>query len=574
MSMNPNDDQQRLYQMFQQMGNPDPYGRMLPVPNPQYYSCWTPPFPQPMMPPPPNQKYPFPEQFMHDQALQMNSLQPNQGGMNLNGMPQGLPNMPPMPIGFGMPPMGPGQLPPGAMGPGPLGTMGTMGPMGPMGSIGPMGPMGPGPMQLPGMGPMPQGPIGQMPPFDFQFKQQPQLQQQLGPNQMIPQQQQQQQQQQQPPQQQQLQQQPQPQQQAPQIQQQQQQQANQNTNTNNNSINQQNNLEQGFSQVVNEFQLKILNMFVQQNQMLLDFKNKNASLESVITQILDEITNLQRIVEQKFDNGQTEDFVSRLSIPHQEMTHNNILLKSLSYNLNEFQYQLVLVNDLDTVLFKDKNFNLEIALKDMKGQDIKNKNKIELEIQLYSSDDKPIILQHNSQNQVILRLPEDNIWLEDGIVEVEKLQINEVTSHYQNGWVHMIVFPIKNNTKIGSDDINPALIKPLILQIVVKSKKTFKKSSRSRSRSHERLRRLEKLENKSSSESEQEIEQKDMKMSQEKQNGIDNEKGEKENQIEEQNEDEKANNNNNNNNNKNDNEQQKENQKEKEEIYQNNESES
>lgn len=31
--------------------------------------------------------------------------------------------------------------------------------------------------------------------------------------------------------------------------------------------------------------------------MLLDFKNKNANLEGVITQILDEITNLQKIVE-------------------------------------------------------------------------------------------------------------------------------------------------------------------------------------------------------------------------------------------------------------------------------------
>ena len=31
--------------------------------------------------------------------------------------------------------------------------------------------------------------------------------------------------------------------------------------------------------------------------MLLDFKNKNANLENTITQILDEITNLQKIVE-------------------------------------------------------------------------------------------------------------------------------------------------------------------------------------------------------------------------------------------------------------------------------------
>lgn len=50
--MNPNDEQQRLYQMFSQMGGPDPYGRMLQMPNPPYYPCWSAPFPSPMMAPP------------------------------------------------------------------------------------------------------------------------------------------------------------------------------------------------------------------------------------------------------------------------------------------------------------------------------------------------------------------------------------------------------------------------------------------------------------------------------------------------------------------------------------------
>ncbi|CAD8052401.1 unnamed protein product [Paramecium primaurelia] len=489
--MNPNDEQQRLYQMFQQMAGPDPYGRMLQIPNSPYYPCWGPPFPQPIMAPPPNQKFQFPEQFPHDQALQMNQLPSNQNGLNLNGITQGLQNMPPMPMGlppgFGMPPLGPGQIPQG-----PLGA-GSMGPP-PMSG---MNGMGPGTMQLPGMGPMPQGPLGQMPPFDFQFKQQSPLQPPMNPNQVLPPQQQPQQQQ-HLPQQHQLQQQ-----QQGLLQQPQQQPQGQSNQPNNNAVQQ--NLEQGFSQVVNEFQLKILNMFVMQNQMLLDFKNKNANLENTITQILDEITNLQKIVEQKFDNIQADDFMSRLSIPNQEMTQNNILLKSLQCNQNDFKYQLVLTNDLEQPLFKDKNFNLDIALKDMKGINIKNHNKIELEVQLYSSDDKPVLLISNSQNQAILRQPEDNIWLEEGISNIEKLQINEVTSHYQNGWIYLVVYPIKNDNKNVQNEINSAQIKPLIYKVSVKSKKTQKKSSRSRSRSHERLRRLEKLDNKSSSESENHI---------------------------------------------------------------------
>ncbi|CAK67461.1 unnamed protein product (macronuclear) [Paramecium tetraurelia] len=494
--MLPNDEQQRLYQMFQQMAGPDPYGRMLQVPNSPYYPCWGPPFPQPIMPPPPpNQKFQFPEQLAHEQALQMNQLPPNQSGLNLNGINQGLQNMPPMPMGlppgFGMPPLGPGQMAQGPFGAGSMGPP-PMGGITGMSGIGGMNGMGPGGMQLPGMGPIPQGPIGQMPPFDFQFKQQPPMQSPMNPNQVMA------------PQQQPIQQQHIPQQQQIQQQQAPSQQPQQQSSGQPNQSNQQN-LEQGFSQVVNEFQLKILNMFVMQNQMLLDFKNKNANLENTITSILDEISNLQKIVESKFDNVQADDFMSRLSIPNQEMTQNNILLKSLQCNQSDFQYQLVLTNDLEQPLFKDKNFNLYIALKDMKGMNIKNHNKIELEVQLYSSDDKPVLLISNSQNQAILRQPEDNIWLEEGISNIEKLQINEVTSHYQNGWIYLVVYPIKNDNKIVQNSISPSQIKPLIYKVSVKSKKTQKKSSRSRSRSHERLRRLEKLDDRSSSESENHI---------------------------------------------------------------------
>ncbi|KAM3147145.1 hypothetical protein pb186bvf_000861 [Paramecium bursaria] len=256
---------------------------------------------------------------------------------------------------------------------------------------------------------------------------------------------------------------------------------------------QQQQMEQAFSQIVNEFQLKILNMFVVQNQMLLEFKNKNQNLENTITQILDEITNLQKIVETKMEAN--DDLTSRLSLPQQELTQNNILLKSL-FETTDFQYSLIMVNDLEMPLFKDKNFNLELQLKDNKGQMIRNPNKIELEVSLYSSDDKPVQLINNTSNQPILRQPDNHIWLHDGQVNIEKLQINEVTSHFQNGWIYLIVYPIKEENK--QLQINPAQIKPLVIQLIVKSKKT-KKNSRSRSRSFEKLKRLEKLEEQSSS---------------------------------------------------------------------------
>lgn len=54
-----------------------------------------------------------------------------------------------------------------------------------------------------------------------------------------------------------------------------------------------------------------------------------------------------------------------------------------------------MTNDLEMPLFKDKNFSLDVILKDTKGNIIKNAAKFELEVSLYSSDDKPTQLNLN-----------------------------------------------------------------------------------------------------------------------------------------------------------------------------------
>ena len=70
----------------------------------------------------------------------------------------------------------------------------------------------------------------------------------------------------------------------------------------------------------------------------------------------------------------------------------------------------------------------------------------------------------------------------DGSISFDKIQIREVTSHFRNGWIFMVVLPkfLRANHETASAVkessnayvIDPNLIKPLIIErIVVKAKK-------------------------------------------------------------------------------------------------------
>lgn len=46
-------------------------------------------------------------------------------------------------------------------------------------------------------------------------------------------------------------------------------------------------------------------------------------------------------------------------------------------------------------LYKDKNFNLDIVLKDKNGEICKNHQEIHIVIELYTSEEKPILIKIN-----------------------------------------------------------------------------------------------------------------------------------------------------------------------------------
>jgi hypothetical protein len=149
----------------------------------------------------------------------------------------------------------------------------------------------------------------------------------------------------------------------------------------------------------------------------------------------------------------------------------------------EFQYQLVLKQELSLPLYRERNFKFTVLLVDKEGKPVENLNSIPLTIGIYSSENPPKYIDTNTSGNKILKgfLEKD---LKNGTVTFEKVQIKEVSSHFRNGWIFFVVYP-----KIGTvgsgvtadgnlNSVSGQKIKPLVIEkVVVKAKKTKEKGN-------------------------------------------------------------------------------------------------
>ena len=70
----------------------------------------------------------------------------------------------------------------------------------------------------------------------------------------------------------------------------------------------------------------------------------------------------------------------------------------------------------------------------------------------------------------------------DGTVTFEKIQIKEVTSHFRNGWVFLVVYPRSATSGLMTQGVYSRItsqkIKPLVIErVVVKAKKIKEKEN-------------------------------------------------------------------------------------------------
>lgn len=136
-----------------------------------------------------------------------------------------------------------------------------------------------------------------------------------------------------------------------------------------------------------------------------------------------------------------------------ESYNHNIISKNPNDNLTEkdlrkiladptvrYQYKLVTETDIETPLVRERNFAINVKLVDSDGEIVRNSNKMLLNVNIYTEDLPPINVQTNTQGQKSTKGGTDKV-LDKGECSISKLQIREVTSHYRNGKIFIVVLP-------------------------------------------------------------------------------------------------------------------------------------
>lgn len=109
------------------------------------------------------------------------------------------------------------------------------------------------------------------------------------------------------------------------------------------------------------------------------------------------------------------------------------------------------------------------------GKTLNNHSSVKLEFSVYSSENPPTEIKLTTLGNQIIK-GEKYEFLQKGEAKFRKMQVKEVSSHFRNGWIFLVVTAVteSSNVKKGKGsaiEIDPKDIKPLIFdKIVVKAK--------------------------------------------------------------------------------------------------------
>jgi hypothetical protein len=143
-------------------------------------------------------------------------------------------------------------------------------------------------------------------------------------------------------------------------------------------------------------------------------------------------------------------------------------------NEDHYDFELRLISDFNKYICKSKYFTFIVELHSLTGKTIHRNEKINLEVKLYSSDIVPKQLINTMQGKPIVRgrsietmvfNPTENKFL----VRI-KMQITEVSSHFINGHVNLVV--AKKND--GHYSIKPLVLRELIIKAKEKTCKRWR----------------------------------------------------------------------------------------------------
>ncbi|CAD8059553.1 unnamed protein product [Paramecium sonneborni] len=177
-------------------------------------------------------------------------------------------------------------------------------------------------------------------------------------------------------------------------------------------------------------------------------------------------------INNKLVQGRQDFSCSQIQIKRNDELYTHSQLH-IQFNLRsllekQYKYKLTLADALETPLYRDRIFQLRVELKNKSGDLVKNPNKIELVVAIYSQEQYPKEIKVNNKGEQILKghlcVP-----LIKGTAFFTRVQIREVSSHYQNGSIILAILP---QFKTNDETINSRDIQPLIVEnIKVKAKK-------------------------------------------------------------------------------------------------------
>ena len=156
------------------------------------------------------------------------------------------------------------------------------------------------------------------------------------------------------------------------------------------------------------------------------------------------------------------------------------LLNFICAKATTFTYSIELSTPLESTFVKERNFKADFKLVNKENGRLADfKLPLFLEMKLYSAENPPKSIELNTCGTKHFK-PGNSIFKGNTIKEVksgycsfEKMQIKEVSSHFRNGWVFIVVQPKPMSQTPGSliEQIEPFILDNVIIKAKLNTKK-------------------------------------------------------------------------------------------------------
>ncbi|CAG9319200.1 unnamed protein product [Blepharisma stoltei] len=206
---------------------------------------------------------------------------------------------------------------------------------------------------------------------------------------------------------------------------------------------------------------KIMNAIMLQGKLMQQIAEQNENLHNKLADIRREIENLQV-------PGLPSDPQSGI-VPSKQN-----LLDLLTGEDTKFDFSLELSGSVPNPVCKGKYFSIKVFLEPVGEERIPIEERIQLGVSLYTAENPPKLINHNMSGGGMIK-GHSTSWLTYDENERKhatsfKIQLNEVTSHFRNGWVFLVVQP---QTPCEYLEQSGYKLKPLIVKhLVIKAKET------------------------------------------------------------------------------------------------------